>query len=343
MTSATIGPARLGPNANDNHQAAFEVVAALASKTNFASEGSFTALAYLAFSAPPTSFAASQTTKNLSLQIGTADNHTDFPSESFTPGDHPLERVGSLRLSDGKGHVYLAMSGFSFTLGQIAKLKTAGDLEKLFFSGSDQIRLGSGNDVIHTLGGADSVLGGDGKDAIAGGDGDDDLNGDAGDDHLLGGKGKDGLFGGDGSDRLEGGAGNDQLSGGTGKDTLIGGAGNDRISGGFGADTLAGGAGKDTFLYRTLPTKPESGPTSKARDTITDFRHREDRIDVSFIQAEEFRFIGKDAFTTAGGEVHYRTSGKDTIVEVNADHDKGAEISILLKGHVTLGAGDFLL
>lgn len=277
------------------------------------------------------------------LKFGPEDGSFDYPGGSYSPGERPTDKASLMLLTDSANNQLLSVSGFSLTVKQIEGIESFSGFENLFFSGSDQMQLSAGNDAIHALGGNDSVYGRAGKDTIDGGSGNDDLNGDGGDDKLLGDRGNDRLFGGDGNDRLEGGKGNDLLGGGGGKDTLNGGAGADRIIGGFGADILTGGAGRDTFVYQTLPTKPESGPSAKARDTITDFRHGEDRIDVSFIQVEKFDFIGKDAFTTAGGEVHYRYSGKDTIVEVNADHDKAAEISILLKGHLTLSAGDFLL
>lgn len=70
---------------------------------------------------------------------------------------------------------------------------------------------------------------------------------------------------------LEGGASNDMLIGGRGDNRLDGGAGDDILSDGRGEDRLTGGAGRDIFVIGA------DGVT----DVITDFRHTEDRIDLS--------------------------------------------------------------
>jgi Ca2+-binding RTX toxin-like protein len=71
------------------------------------------------------------------------------------------------------------------------------------------------------------------------------------------------LFGGLGADTLNGNAGNDTLVGGAGNDTLVGGAGN---------DSLIGGAGNDLFPFSVR---------NFGADTIADFVHGQDKIDVS--------------------------------------------------------------
>lgn len=114
---------------------------------------------------------------------------------------------------------------------------------------------------------ADTLNGTNFSDILNGLGGNDRISGLAGNDDIEGGSGNDSLFGGEGRDDLEGDAGNDLLDGGTGNDTLDGGRGDDR---------LTGGAGNDIFEF-------ERGD---GRDSITDFRNGEDRIQL-------------DGFTTA--------------------------------------------
>jgi Ca2+-binding RTX toxin-like protein len=69
---------------------------------------------------------------------------------------------------------------------------------------------------------------------------------------------------------LTGGSDIDVLYGFGGDDVLSGGGGNDLIDGGTGNDTLTGGSGADTFVFH-----PGDGA-----DTITDFTHGTDKIDL---------------------------------------------------------------
>ncbi|MFM2280403.1 MAG: hypothetical protein RLZZ444_2634, partial [Pseudomonadota bacterium] len=101
------------------------------------------------------------------------------------------------------------------------------------------------------------------------------LRGTSGTDTLRGTGIKDVILGLAGGDFLYGNGGNDRLDGGAGKDVLVGGAGADILIGGAGNDVLSGGAGADTFLF---------GKTS-GHDTITDFAHGTDRIDLSAVTA----------------------------------------------------------
>ena len=183
----------------------------------------------------------------------------------------------------------------------------AGDDTLRGFRAADRLDGGPGRDALHGGAGRDSLAGGPAKDRLFGGSGDDKLDGgrgpdrlagNDGDDRLLAGRGNDRLFGhagddtlsggpgrdrasgnagadvlsGDaGADRLSGGAGRDRLIGGAGADSLHGGAGPDRLWGGGGNDHLTGGDGPDTFVFR-----PGGG-----RDTITDFDHRADTLDLT--------------------------------------------------------------
>jgi Ca2+-binding RTX toxin-like protein len=139
----------------------------------------------------------------------------------------------------------------------------------------------------------------------------------------------------------------DTLIGGSGKDTLDGGIGNDHLTGGLGRDLLTGGADNDTFVFNGVA---ESGLTSSTRDHILDFAVGFDKIDVSAIDAKTFQsgnqafhFIGTGAFTAAGGQIRATSHGANTLIEINIDHDKPAEMSILLHGHITLSSAEFIL
>jgi Ca2+-binding RTX toxin-like protein len=58
-------------------------------------------------------------------------------------------------------------------------------------------------------------------------------------------------------------------------DSISGGAGNDTLNGGLGNDTLTGGIGNDTFIFNTALNSTTN------RDTITDFSHNDDTIQLS--------------------------------------------------------------
>ncbi|MBB3976732.1 Ca2+-binding RTX toxin-like protein [Rhizobium azooxidifex] len=178
-------------------------------------------------------------------------------------------------------------------------------------------------------------------------------HGTSGNDRLAGALGKDALYGKDGNDVLDGKGGNDILSGGAGDDRLIGGTGNDRLTGGTGVDTLTGGSGRDTFVFAS--TK-DTGLGNDKRDTITDFVHSEDKLDVSKIDADgtrsgdqDFVWRGKGEFTGKAGELIFRTfdekgtTNDRTIVYGDTDRDHRADFQIELTGIIGLTKGDFIL
>ncbi len=96
------------------------------------------------------------------------------------------------------------------------------------------------------------------------------------------------LSGGAGADLIFGRGGADQITGADGTDILLGMEGDDILDGGVGADILTGGAGADIFAFST----------NKDRDTITDFAHSEDKIDLSAL-VEGIDFI---QFMRSGGK-----------------------------------------
>jgi Ca2+-binding RTX toxin-like protein len=140
---------------------------------------------------------------------------------------------------------------------------------------------------------------------------------------------------GSGNDTLTGNDANNQLISGAGSDIVNGGGGDDAIYAGQGSDTLTGGAGKDTFLYEAA-----GDSTVAARDVITDFTQGEDRIALN--QAGAKGFIGTDAFSGRAGEVRYTNGTNSTVVELDVDGDRIADLQIELTGIVPLKSGDFV-
>ncbi|RWP80077.1 MAG: RTX toxin, partial [Mesorhizobium sp.] len=159
--------------------------------------------------------------------------------------------------------------------------------------------------------------------------------------------GDDILYGNGGADSIFGLAGNDTLFGESGNDTLSGGDGNDRLVGGVGADTLTGGLGSDTFYYGT--TVSDSAPGGGNFDTITDFVHGVDKIDLSSIDAsgtagdQAFLFGGLNAATVANS-ITWSESGGNTIVRADITGNTAADFQITLTGiGLGLTASDFVL
>lgn len=197
--------------------------------------------------------------------------------------------------------------------------------------------------------GYNDILTGDAKDnALRGYNGADWLFGEAGHDLLWGGRGHDVLYGGADADTLYGEDGLDWLHGEAGADALWGGADNDHLDGGLGRDSLWGEGGADVFEFWTLA---DSGATIATSDTIGDFVHLVDRIDVSAIDAranqtgnQAFTFIGTAAFSAAG-QIRYVVSqqSQDTFIAFNTDNDATAEMVIRLDPMTALSAQDFVL
>jgi Ca2+-binding RTX toxin-like protein len=163
----------------------------------------------------------------------------------------------------------------------------------------------------------------------------------------------DDLFGAGGNDTLKGLAGIDRLFGELGKDKLDGGIGADRLIGGLGKDTMTGGAGKDVF---DINSAADSGKKSSTRDVITDFKHKQDKIDLKDIDAntkkpsdQAFKFVGDATFHKLAGELHFvqidsaGTAADKTIVEGDVNGDGKVDFQIELKGLISLTKGDFVL
>ena len=110
---------------------------------------------------------------------------------------------------------------------------------------------------------------------------------------------------------------------------------------------MSGGNGADDFNYRSTR---ETGNTASSRDSVLGFQRRIDDIDLHLIDAKTgvagnnaFKFIGAQAFHGVKGELHYRDSGRNVIVEGDVNGDARADFSILVKNVAALSAADFIL
>ena len=153
--------------------------------------------------------------------------------------------------------------------------------------------------------------------------------------------GNDALTGSAAKDKLMGLKGDDTLNGGAGDDTLDGGAGNDVLIGGAGKDKLIGGAGADIFKFAS-----SNESTFWNRDTITDFKHAQDKIDLSAIDsnvnlAGDQGFSLVSAFSAdATGQLYF--DAKTHVLYGSTDADSAPEFAITLNGVNTLTAADFV-
>ncbi|MBB2670972.1 UNVERIFIED_ORG: VCBS repeat-containing protein [Rhizobium esperanzae] len=186
--------------------------------------------------------------------------------------------------------------------------------------------------------GIDTKVGNAADNTISGGNSGDTLYGQAGNDTLNGNNGV---------DKLYGQAGNDILIGSQGLDTLYGGSGNDTLNGSGEQDDLWGGSGNDTFVFTSV-----GDSTSVSPDTIRDFHHGFDKIDVSGLDAYTVNpsIPGDQAFAWGGTTVTahgawYTESGGNTILHFDTNGDANTdETTIVLTGtNLGLTDSDFLL
>lgn len=237
---------------------------------------------------------------------------------------------------------------------------------------------GAGNDSLVGNGGNDTLIGNDGNDIMNGGIGTDLMSGGAGDDTYFvndkadvvtevaaGGfdtvittltkftlgaeveaviyQGADDFRGtGNAANNIvTGGAGGDWLFGGAGSDTLNGGAGRDELTGGLGVDVLTGGTGADLFIFNS---------TAQTGDTITDFAHLADDIDLHLIDAnlgkignQAFQFIGTADFGLTAGQLRYMLTANGATVQGDVNGDGISDFAVALTGVSVLTAADFIL
>ncbi len=122
------------------------------------------------------------------------------------------------------------------------------------------------------------------------------------------------------------------LTGTAGANNLTGNIAANRITGGAGADVTTGGDGRDVFVFGSAA---DSGITVATRDTITDFTHGVDDLQMTFMAS----FIGAGAFTAAGQVRYVAATG---ILSGSTDGDVAAEWTIKLDTGLTLSASDFV-
>ena len=249
--------------------------------------------------------------------------------------------------------------------------------------GDDVLRGLGGNDVLHGGEGNNRLLGGAGADTLRGGEGKDRMEGGPGADTVYVGYGNDRLFGGAGRDVLRfdelinpsgvtanlntntasfedqgdgfrftgfedvvGTAFADTLIGNDLANTLMGGDGADVLTGGGQGDALFGGKGADHFVFLAI-----SDSMAVAFDMIQDFEKGCDLINLCAIDAvlggadDAFRFIGTQAFSSAGPEVRYQLNTADgtTLIQVHMAGSANADSQIVLNGLYELTADSFVL
>lgn len=127
------------------------------------------------------------------------------------------------------------------------------------------------------------------------------------------------------------------------REWLQGLGGADRLTGGRGADILTGGGGADRFRYTG---KDDSGLSADSIDRISDFSQSDgDLIDLSALTSflsGGLRFVGTAPFG-GGREVRVGTDGGTTLVMIDLNGDRAADMTIRLDGRITLRSADFLL
>lgn len=151
----------------------------------------------------------------------------------------------------------------------------------------------------------------------------------------------------DGADRLYGGSGNDIFEGGKGSDILKGNAGNDTLYGGGGNDDLYGGTGRDVFVFKSIA---DFGRVTTATDTIFDFGLRDDRVDLSAIDAngaisgnQAFTFIAAAAFSGKAGELRFDKKASDTYIYGDVNGDRKADFVLHFGDPLVLTKDHFIL
>lgn len=123
------------------------------------------------------------------------------------------------------------------------------------------------------------------------------------------------IHGDQGNDIIYGQVGNDQLFGDQGNDTINGGVGNDILHGGAGADILTGGAGADTFDFNLL-----TDSNAAAHDTITDFTHGEDIIDLVDLAPDGIASIADLTITNDGTDTTVAATNHDFEIHLSGVH-----------------------
>src|SRR5262249_1738806 len=103
---------------------------------------------------------------------------------------------------------------------------------------------------------------------------------------------------------------------------------------------------KDIFVYH----QASNSSAGDGRDTIDDFEHGVDIIDLSLIDPgtknHKFHFVGDGPLEHEGDirVIHHHGAGQGyDLIEANLDNDKGVEFEIKVRADIDLTQGDFLL
>ncbi|HEX2591856.1 MAG TPA: hypothetical protein VHL34_10195, partial [Rhizomicrobium sp.] len=323
---------------------------------------------------------------NNTIDGGDGNDFIEGDAFSATPG------VGNNTIEGGNGDDFIAGGLGSDTLTGGDGNDGIYGYSAFYFGdngadGKDNIDGGKGNDFVTAGSGDDTITGGTGTDNLQGDDGDDTITADTSGsetdtDFVQGGAGNDTVtffhydsgdiadggsgsldilnlfFGGEenksgdviGSGfanfervNLHGGGGNDTLTGLGSTDQLFGDDGNDILTGAGGNDALTGGAGSDTFEYKGV---------SSGIDTITDFIHASDVIDLDAIDAntgkaddQDFAFVSAQNSGTVANNITWfqDTLNNQTVIQADNTGDTTADLTIVLQGKVDLTATDFHL
>jgi Ca2+-binding RTX toxin-like protein len=144
---------------------------------------------------------------------------------------------------------------------------------------------------------------------------------------------------------IDGGADADTIFCGNEANTVFGGTGSDSIYGGGGADELTGGADIDIFLFDSVKNSTVS---AKGQDTITDFTHGEDLLEIQSVDfnsntkgLQNPTIIGSKQFSHTAGELRYDHTTTDTYIYADIDGNAKADFEIHLDGIVKLSVKDF--
>lgn len=212
------------------------------------------------------------------------------------------------------------------------------------FDGPDSISGGDGMDYLQGNAGNDTLDGGNQSDRINGGADNDLIFGGAGNDAINGNLGNDTIDAGSNNDSARGGKGDDLILGGDGNDTIQGDLGNDTIEGGHGADTLTGGDGADVFRFNRYATSDDDTLSNNRQvliDTITDFTHGTDHIQLEYVPTTILTGV-EDSVIDALGEGHVLMTQHGGTHEVAA-MQFGADTYLISSGDGTSDAMDLVI
>ncbi|MPR11986.1 calcium-binding protein [Microvirga tunisiensis] len=128
-----------------------------------------------------------------------------------------------------------------------------------------------------------------------------------------------------------------KIDGNSADNILYGMGGNDTLNGGRGDDILWGGEGNDLFVF-------DLGYSWEAHnDTIADFEHGKDKIDIPG-KFSEYTFIGTERFHNVPREMHvYHLADGNSYISGDTNGDGDADFAIKVLGWHTFSSAEFVL